>query len=376
MGFSLVFVLFSLVSMECRLEQRAAIKMCVRTGETLKMTVNRIIAAWPGNALSPTQIRFWFRHFQKDPTRNTKDMRHTGRKRSQRVPAKEALVLEKLDEDKRCTVRELAAHADMSKSSMHQLLRKDMKMHKLAPKFIPKVLTQAQKDTRVEISRSNLAKLEADPGILAHLIATDESWIFTYDPRTKRADMEWTLPGQPRPRKALHSCSQRRTLLILYFDSYGPILCYFYDEGTVDSEVYIDSLRMMRENLRRKRPERWAAKDFLLLQDNASPHTSIDTAAYLFTVDMAEMLWSHPQYSLDLSPCDYWAFPVLKNLIIGHRFQSLDDVKTCVQRILRDLPLAEFQNCFDNLMVQYRKCVAAAGEYFEGQGNRGLAPAE
>ncbi len=261
-------------------------------------------------------------------------------------------------------MRELAAHTEMSKSAMHQMLRKDMKLRKLALKFIPKILTQSQKDTRVEISWSNLAKLEADPSILSKLIATDESWIFTYDPRTKRADMEWTLPGEPCPRKALRSRSQRKTLLILYFDSHGTISCYFYDEGTVDSEVYIDSLRMMRENLRRKRLALWASKEFLLLQDNASPHMSIDTAAYLFTVDMAENLWAHPQYSPDLSPCDYWVFPVLKDCIRGHRFQTLDDVKTCVQRTLRDLPLVDYQNCFDNLMVRYRKCVAAGGGVF------------
>ncbi len=101
-------------------------------------------------------------------------------------------------------------------------------------------------------------------------------------------------------------------MLILYFDSHGTISTFFYDEGTVDSETYIESLRMMRESLCRKRPTLWAARNFVLLQDNASPHTSLETADYLFQVDMAEHLWSHPQYSPDLSPCNYWAFPLLK----------------------------------------------------------------
>ncbi len=245
-------------------------------------------------------------------------------------------------------------------------------MRKLTPKFIPKILTQQQKDTRVELSRRNVAKIEADPGILSQLIATDESWIFTYDPRTKCADMQWSGPQDARPRKALHSRSQRKTLLILYFDSHGPIHSFFSD-GTVDADVYIESLRQMRESLRRKRPHLWADKTFFLLQDNASPHTCIDTAAYLFTVDMAEWLWEHPQYSPDLSPCDFWAFLVLKRLIRGHRFQSLADVQTTVKRTLRELPLADFQNCFDNLLVRYHRCIEAGGEYFEGRGSRGIA---
>ncbi len=239
--------------MEYRLEQCAAIKLCVKTGENLHNTVTKIWTAWTDNALSDTQIRFWFRRFISDPQRNTKDLKHTGRKKSQRVPAKERQVLEKLDEDKRVTIRELAEYTDMSKSTMHKLLRKDMKMRKLSPKFVPKVLTAAQKAVRVQICQDNITKLEADPGILSRLIATDESWVFTYDLCTKKADMQWTRPDEPRPRKALRSHSQRKVLLILYFDSHGPLLCYFCEE-IVDSDIYIDSLKQLREALQRKCP--------------------------------------------------------------------------------------------------------------------------
>ncbi len=128
-----------------------------------------------------------------------------------------------------------------------RILRHDLKMRKLAPKFVPKVLTPQQLQTRLNLCRTNVQDLERDPGILSRLIATDESWIFTYDPRTKFADMEWTHPREPRPRKALRSRSQRKTLLILYFDSHGTILPFFHDDGTVDSEVYIQSLREMRK---------------------------------------------------------------------------------------------------------------------------------
>lgn len=110
---------------------------------------------------------------------------------------------EQLDQDKCTTIRQIASACDMSKTTAHRLIKKDLRLQKLAPKYIPKVLTQAQKDFRVKLSTENLDKLSADPGLLARLIATDESWIFTYDPRTKFADMQWTAPGDPRPRKAL-----------------------------------------------------------------------------------------------------------------------------------------------------------------------------
>ncbi len=255
-------------------------------------------------------------------------------------------------------------------------MKKDLNLRKLAPKFVPKVLTDAQKAFRVKLATSNITRLEAEPGLLAQIIATDESWIFTFDPRTKSVDMEWTAPGGALPCKAIRGHSQKKTMLILFFDSHGTICTFFNDEGTVDSDVYIASLKVFREALRRKRPKLWSERSFILLQDNASPHTSIPTLDFLHTVDMADKLWPHPQYSPDLSPCDYWVFPVLKSKIRGNRFENLEYVKTTVKRMLREIPLAEYQNCFDNLLLRYKRCVQAGGEYLEGQGRHGLGPVQ
>ncbi len=354
------------------MEQRAAIKASAQSGESVRKTIDRIKAAWTDHTLSTPQIHFWYCRFLDDPERNTKDCKHPGRPKSQRTDNNRNKVEQQLQAEKRSTMRQVAHSCQMSKTTVHRIVKGDLKIIKLAPKFVPKILTPAQMQTRLQISTGNVRTIEADPGVLSRIIATDESWVFTYDPRTKCADMEWTRPGEPRPRKALQGRSQQRTMLILFFDSHGPIHCFFNDEGTVDSEIYIESMRQMREQLRRKRPQLWADKNFYLLQDNASPHTSTETLAYFFTVNLAEWLWPHPQYSPDLSPCDYWAFPVLKNRIRGHRFQNIQDVQTTVRRTLRELPLADFQDCFDKLLVRYRCCIAAGGQFFEGQGTRGL----
>ncbi len=78
---------------------------------------------------------------------------------------------------------------------------------------MPRVSTQLQKDNRVEVAQEHICEIERDPGILARIIATDESWIFTFDPRTKQADMEWVASDVPRPRRALCACSQKKTIL-------------------------------------------------------------------------------------------------------------------------------------------------------------------
>ncbi len=290
MASQLFAMLLVFISLECRMEQRAAIKVFVRAGDSVKTAINKIQAAWTDHTLSVPQIRFWFRRFTNEPDRNTKDSKHPGRPRSQRTDQKKGVVEQQLQGDRQMTLRQLATQTKVSTTTVHRIVKQDLKLQKLAPKFVPKVLTPTQMRTRLELCRGNVATIEADPRVLSRIIATDESWVFTYDPRTKFEDMEWTRPGDPRPQKALRSRSQRKTLLILYFDSHGPIHTFFYDDGTVDSEVYIESVRQMREQLHRKRRQLWADKNFFLLQDNASPHTSVDTLAFFFTVDMAEWL--------------------------------------------------------------------------------------
>lgn len=365
----LLKLLLFAIPLDVRVEQRAAIKTSVRAGDDFQTILRRLRAAWGGNALSITQIRHWFKVFQEDPDHTTKDGKHTGRPVSRLRKSKVGDIQTQLHAERRKSVRQLASDVGLSTSTTHRVLKKDLNLKKIAPKFIPKVLTVAQKDFRVKLSQENIAKIEQDPGILARLIGTDETWVYTYDPRTKQADMEWVVDDVPCPRKALRGRSQKKTLLILYFDSHGLITTFFVEE-TVDSDIYLDSLRQMREDVRHKRPHLWATQNFILLQDNASPHTSVFAAEFFNETN--QDLWSHPQYSPDLSPCDYWAFPHLKNQLRGHRYQNTADLKVAIKRTLNNIPVSEYQDCFDKLLMQYRRCVQAGGNYFEGQGKRGL----
>ena len=81
-------------------------------------------------------------------------------------------------------------------------------------------------------------------------------------------------------------------------------------------------------------------------------------------------LISHPPYSPDLAPCDYWVFPFLKDIIRGRRFESLEDLKVEAQRILRFTPKEKFRENLQKLEMRYEKCVEKGGAYFEGQGDR------
>ncbi len=371
MGTPIWLFLFFCATLECRKEQRATIKSCVAWGFDIGRTIRGVRAALEDHALSHTQIRHWFRVFQNDSSRSVNDLKRCGRPVSQRTAAKVREVEEVVLEDRCKTVRQIARDTSMSHTTALKVLRKDLKFSKIAPKFVPHHLTGAQRTNRLEISRTHLETIHADPGVLNRIIATDESWIYTYDPRNKTADMQWVSKDDPRPTKCLRARAQKKVMLILFFDSAGIISMDFVQEGTVDSAVYIDSLRRMREAYRQKRPHFWTGRQFHLLQDNASPHRSTDTTDYFASVEQS--LWTHPAYSPDLSPCDFWIFPAIKQHIKWHRFQSIDDVETAARRELNAIPKSEFARCFNELAARYQKCVSAGGSYFESRGCRPIS---
>ena len=72
-----------------------------------------------------------------------------------------------------------------------------------------------------------------------------------------------------------------------------------------------------------------------------------------------------PPYSPDLAPCDFWLFPKLKEKLRGYRYETIEEMKEAVTKVLATLTQEDFHGAFQNLLEQYNKCIAAGGDYFE-----------
>ncbi|GFV60691.1 putative transposase [Trichonephila clavipes] len=73
-----------------------------------------------------------------------------------------------------------------------------------------------------------------------------------------------------------------------------------------------------------------------------------------------------PPYSSDLSPCDFFLFPKLKNHLKGHHFGTLENIQTAVTDQLKAIPISEFHQCYEEWKKRLQRCVASEGSYFEG----------
>ena len=72
------------------------------------------------------------------------------------------------------------------------------------------------------------------------LVTCDESWIYCYDPETKRQSSQWKHAGSPRLKKARQTKSTHKLLMILFFDSIDMIYMHWVPtEQTVNKEYYV-----------------------------------------------------------------------------------------------------------------------------------------
>ncbi len=169
------FLFSSLViPLEVRFEQRAMLKFLVQTGLTPIQCWERLYQMHGVNCLSKNCIRVWHKRFRNGWT-ETKDQKRSGRKKSVRVPEMIQAVQGAVQQNRRVTMKDLAEEFSVSKSSMHNIVRKDLKMTKIAPKFIPKDLTRAQKDQRRDVSNRNIQLVKDNPEFLHSVITCDES---------------------------------------------------------------------------------------------------------------------------------------------------------------------------------------------------------
>ena len=71
---------------------------------------------------------------------------------------------------------------------------------------------------------------------------------------------------------------------------------------------------------------------------------------------------SHCPYSRDLAPCDFWLFPKLTD----RRYETIEAMKEAVMKVIDTLTQENFHGAFQKLLEWYNKCIAAGGDYFEG----------
>ncbi|CAK9805507.1 Protein GVQW3 [Anthophora plagiata] len=234
-------------------EQRCNVKFYVKLGKTFTETFGLLKQAYGGDAFSRTQCYEWFIRF-KNGRQSIEDDPRPGRP----LIATDNTCIEKISDlvrvNRRLTVRELSEEVGISIGSCHEILTEKLNMHRVAAKFVPRLMTEEQKEHRVNVCQELLGKADNDETFIQRIITGDESWVYGYDIETKVQSSQWVGKGSPRPKKARQVRSSVKVMLtVFFFDFNGVVHFEFLPQGqTINRQYYEGVLKRLREKFAKR----------------------------------------------------------------------------------------------------------------------------
>ena len=173
----------------------------------------------------------------------------------------------------------------------------------------------------------------------------NESWIYCYDPETKRQSSQWKHTGSPRPKKARQTKSTHKLLMIPFFWQHWHDLHALASHWT-DSQQGI--LCWGFKGVQQEIPSEEAST--LQIGSVAFPHGQCTSLQFhpchrLFEQD-GHQDSSSPPYSPDLAACDFYLFPKLR----GCRYETIQEMKEAVTKVIDTLTQEDFHGTFQKLL--------------------------
>jgi len=107
----------------------------------------------------------------------------------------EEKLKELLKEGSNWSTEDLAQTIGISTSSTKTFLN-IVEAKKIASRWVPYESKPEQKELRVNICAEHLQRYNNRPDILERIIAIDETWLKSYDPRDATSSRQWVLPGK------------------------------------------------------------------------------------------------------------------------------------------------------------------------------------
>ena len=169
----------------------------------------------------------------------------------------------------------------------------------MVSRWIPHLLKEVQKAIRVKWCRNTLQRFNSGVSKHVHdIVSGDESWIYSYEPESKRQSSVWVFQSELKPIKVVRSRSVAKKMVASFVAKSGHVATIALEnQRTVNAQW--NTTISLPEVIAEHRKDR-VSKSFLE-QHNV------------------EVL-DHPPYSPDLSPNEFSTFPRIKNMLRGKRF--------------------------------------------------------
>ncbi len=195
-----------------KLKQRIAIQFAMSLGEAPADICAMINRSYGAAAMSDQTTKRWIQTFQRMPNHRITDSPHTGQLRTARTAEHVANARQVIANNRTITCRNLGVQIGTDRTTAHQIVHRDLLLKKKCAKFVPHVLNPAQHANCAQICH-HWIRMWHQQGFADRIITGDETYCFAYDPKSKKASMEWLPANANRLQKAHKECSTEKLML-------------------------------------------------------------------------------------------------------------------------------------------------------------------
>ena len=326
-------------------EQRVYCKIQAQLGFLATEIHADLQKVYGNGALKYATVCKWVCHFNDDRESVENDPR-VGRPVSVSMVKNVATVKTLSEEDAPYTVQEIEELSGIHSSSVSKILRERLGLRKICACWVPHLLTDEQKQSRVRLASQVIEKYDkCDPRRLEEIVTGDETCIYHFQLDSKAKNKVWVSSEGDRPVFGRRCKTSNPMLYAIFFGLKGPVLQILVPKGSsVTGKFYRESVLTQLVDFYQKRRPRTGVRGIKLLHDNAPANKSATVQEYLKESGLDVL--DHPPYSPDLSRCDFWLFPRLKEILAGHRFESRCGIGSAVYQCLQHIPKKDYRAAF------------------------------
>lgn len=342
-------------------EFRAYIKVRTFLGASATSIHEDLTKACPSTAPSYATVTLWMRRF-REGRQSLEDDPRSGRPISATSDENIQRIRDLIHDDPFLTVSDIEDIVDISRERIYAILTESLRLKKVCSRWIPHVLSPAQKQERVETATSLLNRFRRmGNSAMLDITTGDETWIHYYEPKRKQQNMVWIAEGEHPPQIAKRERTRDKVMYAIFFNGNGPIAQIPVPSGsTVTGCLYSQSIL---PQVQLAYMEKHGSSTLRIHHDNAPAHRSAVVMEYLEENNI--QLIPHPPYSPDLAPCDFWLFSRLKDHLRGNRYESRSQLGSAIYQYMKAIPVEDYRSCFQQWKNRLRRCVEVQGDYFE-----------
>jgi hypothetical protein len=144
------------------------------------------------HSLSQTAVFEWHSRFKASQV-SVEDDERSEQSSTSKTTENVEKIRELVHKDHHRTIHELEDTVGISYGVCQEIVTENLNMCRIAAKFVPQLLTNNQKQWRINMCLELQEKADKGPTFthISRIITGDKSWIYGYDPETKQQSSQW-----------------------------------------------------------------------------------------------------------------------------------------------------------------------------------------